>query len=479
MNDFDLPVEIVGPAMHVHVVAVGGAAMSGIARYLRALGHTVTGSDVRHSATLDRLRDEGIDAVVGHRAENLGADVAVVVHSTAVRDDNPELVEARRRGLRVLHRSAMMAAIAETRPSVAVVSGTHGKTTTTSLLATMLDRAGRSPSFFIGGTATDLGTNARYDATGDWLVVEGDESDRSFLAFRRDLALVTNIEADHLEHWDGRLERLVEGFEEFVDAAARIVVCADDQGSAALADHCAAGGSTRGTLTTYGSAVTADYRLLSYRPGRTGATIEATTPTGECVEVTLRLRGIDMATNALGAATAAHLLGVPWGTAWSTAADFAGVGRRFEPKGEIAGADYFDDYAHTATEIATTLARAREGGWDRVVAVCQPHRYTRISRHHLEYADAFVDADVVVVTGLDPAFETPIAGVSSQLVVDAVLAAHPDCTLVHLPEWEALRDIPWSIARPGDVVVTLGCGTITDAHALWASEARTRDAERG
>ncbi len=451
----------------VHVIAIGGAAMSGIARYLHALGHTVTGSDVRSSSTLRALEREGISVVVGHAADNLPPATEVVAYSTAVADDNPELVEARRRGLVVLHRSDVMEYIAGTRPSVAVISGTHGKTSTTSMLATVLDRCGAAPSFFIGGTAVDLATNARFDPTGEWLVVEGDESDRTFLSFRRDLAVVTNIEADHLEHWDDSLDRLVAGFAEFVDGATTTVLCADDAGTAALARE-------RPAALTYGRADDADYRLVEYRPGRDGATVTVRAPDGGVITATLRLRGLDMATNAVAAAAAAHRLGVAWEDAWAVLAEFRGVGRRFERRATINGAEFFDDYAHTATEITTTLARAREGGWERVVAVCQPHRYTRIARHHAEYADAFVDADVIVITGLDPAFEAPIEGVSATLVVDAVRAAHPDAELVFIPEWDSLRDLPWTIARPGDVVVTLGCGTITDAHALWAAEVEAR-----
>ncbi len=450
---------------HVHIVAVGGAAMSAIARFFARLGHTVTGSDLRDAGSVAVLRREGIAIVIGHDPANVASDTALVIHSTAVRPDNPELLAARGLGIAVWSRADAMRYLATVRPRVAVVSGTHGKTTTTSMVASILDHAGLHPSFFIGGTPAGLATNARYDEDGDWLVIEGDESDRSVLAYRRDAVLVTNIEADHLEHWDGRVERLVEGFEAFVDGATGAqILCADDAVTLGLAVG-------RPRSITYGYAEGATVRARDYRalPGGCSVTIDADGV--EVATLTLRLRGRDMAQNATGAATLAREIGASWPDIVAALGEFSGVARRFEYRHTYDGVDLYDDYAHTPTEIAATLARAREGGWARVIAVCQPHRYTRVSRHWREYADAFVAADVVVVTALDGAFEDPIAGVDAQLVVDAVLAAHPDTDLEYIPDWDALADVPWRVARSGDVIVTLGCGTITDVHALWERRA--------
>lgn len=447
----------------VHVVAVGGSAMSALARYLQQLGHTVTGSDVRDSKTLRALAADGITVAVGHDAAHVH-DADYVVASTAVRLDNPELVAARAAGIPMLWRGEAMAAIVATRPRVAVVSGTHGKTSTTAMVAAILDHAGWHTSRFIGGTPVGAPA-ARFDAAGEWIVVEGDESDHSFLEFRRDAALVTNVEADHLDKW-GDLDALHAGFEEFVrTATGPVVVCADHDGARRLRD-------TRPDAVTYGFAPDAEYHASAYEPTARGCRIEvARRAHGPLAPFDLRVRGRDMATNAVGAAALASELGVPWVDVAAALAAFDGVARRFQPREVANGADCYDDYAHTPTEIAATLARAREGPWRRVVAVCQPHRYTRISRHWREFADAFTDADRVVIAGLDGAFEDPVAGVDARLVVRAVLDAHPATALAYLPEWEALADVPWRFARPGDLVVTLGCGTITEIHDEWQARA--------
>jgi UDP-N-acetylmuramate--alanine ligase len=448
----------------IHVVAAGGAAMSAIARFLVQLGHGVTGSDARESSTVRALEQEGIPVRVGHDAANLPDAVDYVVASTAVRPDNPELVAARTRGVAVLWRGEAMEAIVRTAPRAAVVSGTHGKTSTTSMVAAILEAAGRHPSWFIGGTPVGR-ANAHHDPESEWIIVEGDESDHSFLEFHRDAALVTNVEADHLDKW-GDLERLHEGFETFVRTTdGPVVLCRDDPGSAALL-------TVRPDAVTYGWHAAADLRAVAYESTGSGARLTVARAGGAVDDVLeLRLRGHDMALNALGAASLAMQLGVAWADARDALGAFAGVARRFQHRSTIEGVDLYDDYAHTATEVAATLARAREGPWRRVVAVFQPHRYTRISRHWRDFAESFTDADVLVVTGLDGAFEDPIAGVDGRLVVRAVLDAHPATDLVYLPEWEALADVPRRYARPGDVVVTLGCGTITEAHDLWRARA--------
>ena len=459
--DFDQP-------QRVHVVAIGGAAMSGIARYLRECGHEVSGSEVRSSSTTQALQHEGIDVAIGHDVNNIGAHCSVVVYSTAVHRDNVELVAARQRGIAVLHRADIMGWIANSQRSVAVISGTHGKTSTTSMLAEILRSTGQAPSYFIGGTPAGLATNAHYYNAGSWVVIEGDESDRSFLAFRRNLALVTNIEADHLEHWENSLDTLIQGFDDFVAGASdRALICMDDPIAAQLALR-------HGKSMRYGFHRDADYRLSSYTATAGGSRVTFAAPDGETVGVDLVTRGTDMATNALGAAALANLIGVEWAVAVEGLALFRGVARRFQYRATLNGADCYDDYAHTATEIATTIARANEGGWRRVIAVCQPHRYTRIARHGTEYADAFVGADHIVIAPLDPAFEVPIPGVSAQIVADAVRAAHPTVPLDVCTTWEALRDVPWRIGQPGDVIVTLGCGTITDIHSEWAEADRQR-----
>jgi UDP-N-acetylmuramate--alanine ligase len=439
--------------------------MSAIARYLHALGHRVTGSDQRHSKLLDTLTSEGITTFVGHRAEQVPPDCDAIAVSTAVRDSNPEVVEARRRVIPVLSRADVLGLVVATSPRAIAVSGTHGKTTTTGMVTAALRAGGLHPSFVAGGIVSGLGTNARHD-TGEWLVVEADESDGTFLRLPRDAVLVTNVEPDHLDRW-GTFESLVAGFEEFIAGAdGPRVLCADDRVSAQLA--------AKLRSVTYGFDAAARYRAGDYRPTERGCDFELHVDGTAAATVELRMRGRHNALNATGAAALAIELGVPVAAVVEGLAAFEGMARRFEYRATLNGADYYDDYAHTASEVVATLALAREGARRRVVAVCQPHRYTRISRHWREFADAFVDADVVVVTGLDGASEDPIPGVSARLVVTGVLDRHPDTALAYLPEWDALRDLPWRFARPGDVVVTLGCGDITRVHDDWIAEDRRR-----
>jgi UDP-N-acetylmuramate--alanine ligase len=449
----------------VHVVAIGGAGMSAIARYLHALGHGVSGSDQRESKLLDQLAAEGITTFVGHRAEQVPPGCDAVAISTAVRDTNPEVVEARRRQIPVLSRADALRLVVSTSPHAIAVSGTHGKTTTTGMVTAVLRAGGLRPSFVAGGIVADLGTNAARD-TGEWMVVEADESDGTFLRLPRDVVLVTNIEPDHLDRW-GTFEALVAGFEEFVSVATGPrVLCADNPVSARIAGAVPS--------VTYGFDGAARYRAGNYEMTPEGAAFDLAVDGTPLGSIDLRVRGRHNALNAAGAAALALELGVPFPAVAEGLAGFRGMARRFEYRSTVNGADCYDDYAHTASEVVATLALAREGASRRVVAVYQPHRYTRISRHWREFSDAFVDADVVVVTGLDGASEDPIPGVSGRLVVQGVLDRHPDTALAYLPEWDALRAVPWQFARPGDVVVTLGCGDITRVHDDWIAESRRR-----
>lgn len=454
----------------VHVVAIGGAGMSAIARYLHALGHRVSGSDQRHSKLLDTLTAEGITTFVGHRAEQVPVDCDAIAISTAVRDTNLEVVEARRRAIPVLSRADALALVVATSPRAISVSGTHGKTTTTGMVTAVMQAAGLHPSFIAGGIVSGLGTNAVHD-TGEWMVVEADESDGTFLRLPREAVLVTNVEPDHIDRW-GTFDALIAGFEEFVALApGPRVLCGDDAILARIA--------TTLPSVTYGFGPDVRYRAAEYRATAEGADFDLSLDGTPLATISLRTRGRHNALNATGAAALALELGVPVGAVVDGLGEFRGMARRFEFRATLNGAAVYDDYAHTASEVVATLALAREGAAGRVVAVYQPHRYTRISRHWQEFADAFADADVVVVTGLDGASEDPIPGVSGQLVVKGVLDRHPDTALAYLPEWEALRDVPWRFARAGDVVVTLGCGDITRVHDDWIAEGAVRTARTG
>ncbi len=434
---------------HVHVVGIGGAGMIAIAAVLLAMGDEVSGSDLKHGAALDRLATLGARVHVGHAPDNVaGADVVVL--SSAIPADNPEVTAARRLGVPVLTRAEVLAAIAALRRSIAV-SGTHGKTTTSSMLALVLVAAGLRPSFLIGGDVNQIGTNAVWDA-GEWLVVEADESDGTFLELRPEIAVVTSVEPDHLDHY-GTIDALHGAFRRFLAGAGGVaIVCADDAVARSLAPAGALG---------YGFSPAADLRIVDFRGGRSD--IEFTLVLhGEPVgELRLPVPGAHNALNASAAFAAARHLGVDVSVATDAFARFAGVARRFEFRGEAGGVTFVDDYAHLPGEVAATLAAARRGGWRRVVCVFQPHRYSRLAALATDFADAFADADVLVVAGVYPAGEAPRPGVSAKLVLDAVLDAHPETRAAYLPERDELLGYLRDLLEPGDCCLTLGAGDIT------------------
>ena len=439
-----------GRPMGVHVVGVGGAGMRAIATVLASMGHTVTGSDLKESPGLERLRSLGVTVVVGHRAENVGpADV--LTYSTAVPPANPEIVAARQRGIPVLRRADMLAAIAATRRTVAV-AGTHDKTTTSSMLALVLGQAGLRPSFIVGGELNEIGTGAVWDE-GEWLVVEADESDGTFLELPAEAAVVTSVEPDHLEHY-GTFDAVVAAFDRFLaGTTGPRVVCADDPEAHRLA-------RSRGA-TTYGTSEDADYRMVDVRRGRSGVRFvlqHGGTPLGE---VALPVPGLHNARNAAAAVVAGVLVGAAFEAGVRALARYGGVARRFQFRGERDGVTFVDEYAHLPTEVRAALAAARDGGWRRVVAVFQPHRFTRTAALWADFADAFADADVVVVTDVYPAGERPRPGVSGKLVVNAVLDAHPTTPVAYLPNRQDWAPYLSRILRPGDVCVTMGAGDLT------------------
>lgn len=425
--------------------------MSAIAEVLLVMGHRVSGSDLRSSSSLARLDALGATVSVGHDAAHLPAEVDVVTVSTAVPPSNPEVVAARALGVPVLTRAEMLTAITRLRRTVAV-AGTHGKTTTSALLATALDAAGLDPSYVVGGQIVGQGTGARW-SKGEWLVVEADESDGTFLDLAVDVALVTSVEPDHLEHY-GDFDAQVDAFARFLAGAptARLV-CADDPVAAALG---AAAGAT-----TYGFDPGAGLRISRYVGARNGSTFTLTRGDVELGEVRLALPGRHNARNAAGAAAAAVALGAPVAEVLAGLSGFAGVARRAQVRGERDGITFVDDFAHLPGEVAPALAAARDGGWDRVVCVFQPHRYSRTEALWADFADAFVDADVLAVTELYAAGEQPRPGVSGRLVADAVRSAHPAARVEWLPERSALAEFLRSELRAGDLCLTLGAGDLT------------------
>jgi UDP-N-acetylmuramate--alanine ligase len=424
------PLDLADPT-RIHVVGAGGAGMSAIAIVLAAMGHTVTGSDLRASPVIDRLTAAGVDVVVGHRAANVG-EAGVVTVSTAIRDDNPEVVEAGRRGIPVYRRSTVLAAIAELRRCIAV-AGTHGKTTTASMLALMLVEAGLRPSFLIGGDVNEIGTNAVWD-DGEWLVVEADESDGTFLALHPDVAVVTNIEPDHLDHY-GSFEAMRSAFGTFLQGARHRVVGGDDARARSLAR--AQGADTVGV----GDACS--FRMADLSLSRSSVAFTMTGTDGARLgRLAVPVPGLHNARNAAVATVAA-------------------LARRFEFRGDAGGVTFVDDYAHLPSEVEAALAAARDGAWRRIVAVFQPHRYSRTAVLSSEFGLAFAQADVVVVTDVYGAGEAPIPGVSGRLVADAVRRAQPDKPVVYVAGRTELRDRVAELLTAGDLCCTLGAGDLT------------------
>jgi UDP-N-acetylmuramate--alanine ligase len=449
----------------VHVVGAGGAAMSAIGEILLAMGHSVTGSDAVPSATLDRLASRGARTWVGHDpAAAAGADLLAV--STAVPDGDPEVAAARAAGVPVARRAEVMAALCRLRRTVAV-AGAHGKTSTTAMLATILHhaatdpshgldgggRAGWSPSFLVGGLVVGLGTGATW-GPGRWFVVEADESDGTFLELGAEAVVVTNVEPDHLDHW-GSFEALADAYRRFVAAApGPRVVCADDPGSAAVAE------AVEGCVT-YGFDPGAVARLDGARADRGGSAFRLR-HRDRALDLWTPAPGLHNARNAAAAAVTALELGLPPGAVAAGVGAFRGVARRFERRGEAAGVTFVDSYDHLPSEVASVLAAARAGGWRRVVCVFQPHRPTRIRDLWPAFADAFVDADLVAVTDVYvPVGQSPIPGVTGRLVVDAVRGAHPGAAVEWLPTREELRSWLLGELRPGDLCLTLNAGDLT------------------
>jgi UDP-N-acetylmuramate--alanine ligase len=443
----------------VHIVGVGGAGMSAIATVLARMGHTVSGSDLRESAALERLDLVGVDTSVGHAAGNLPATLDAMVISTAIPASNPEVVAARERGVPVLRRADALRAIVATRTTVAV-AGSHGKTTTSSMLALVMRAAGWHPSFLVGGDLNEVGTNAVFD-TGDWLVVEADESDGTFLELAPHDAVVTSVLPDHLDHYGG-FDALVAAFDDFVARVPGVTaLCADDEVAAAIAARAPS------RVVTYGFDAAADYRLDAYDGGRAGAEFTLVARGVPLGVVQLPVPGRHNALNAAGAAAIALELGVPVDAVTTALGGFAGVARRFQFRGERDGVTYVDDYAHLPSDVDAMIRAAREGGWNRVVAVFQPHRYSRTAALWRDFADAFTGADALVLTDVYPAGEQPQPGVSGRLVLKAVLDAHPDLDVTYLPRRADLVAHVPRLARRGDVVLTLGAGDLTTAPDEW------------
>jgi UDP-N-acetylmuramate--alanine ligase len=466
-----------GRTRRIHFVGIGGIGMSGIAELLVNLEYQVSGSDLRRSDVTDRLASLGADIRIGHDAAHLGAADVVVV-SSAVREDNPEVAAARLRHVPVIPRAEMLAELMRLRVGIAI-AGAHGKTTTTSMVAWLLERAGLDPTAVIGGRLSAFGSNARL-GRGPFMVAEADESDRSFLRLTPTIAVLTNIDREHLDAY-GSFDRLVEAFRDFADRVpfyGAVIACLDDAAVASLLPSL-----SRRTIT-YGFADAADVR--GERPesdGRSGRCVVrygARTPGGEATgTLELAVPGRHNLQNALAAITVGLEIGLPFDRIASALADFRGAERRYQVRGEARGVTVVDDYGHHPSEIAAVLRTARDGRPARVVAVFQPHRYSRTRDLLGDFGPALALADVVVLTDIYAAGEAPIAGVTLETLADAVRLQVGALHVV--PALDDLPHVVAQLAQPGDVVVTLGAGSIGQVaeRVLSALAAEADDAAGG
>ena len=442
----------------IHVIGIGGPGMNAIAQVLCEMGHQVSGSDIHESEVLDRLRALGVSIIVGHDAAAV-QDCDAVTASTAIPATNIELVAAAAQSVAILSRAQMLSAICALKQSVAV-AGTHGKTTTSAMLMHILASAGRHPSFVIGGDVhgLDLGAGWR---SGQHLVVEADESDSTHLALPLFGSILTNVDVDHLDHF-ATFDKIVESFEMYLgNIDGPKVVCADDAVCAKIA--------SKQSCRTYGMVIDADVRAINvaFADGSSRFDIE-TRETGSNAQhglvgsVIVPLRGEHNVLNATAALTMAMELGVAFEVAARALSSFGGVARRFDLRGVDQGVTFVDDYAHLPNEIVAVLRGARDATdkWDRVVAVFQPNRFNRMSVMSGAYADAFGDADVVVITDIYSSGTTPIPGVTGKLVVDAIKDMHPDKRVEWIAQREDLVSYLASTLVDGDLCISMGCGDV-------------------
>ncbi len=479
-------------ARRVHVVGVGGSGMSAIARVLVGMGFEVSGSDAHYSATLDSLVAIGVDARVGNYRE-AAENADLLVSSTAVPAGDPDIDAARRAGVPTWSRAEMLSAVCATKRTIAV-SGTHGKTTTSAMTAVALSELGWRPSWIVGSEINGFGPGGHWDPDGDWLVVEADESDGTFTSLPAYAAVVTNVDADHVEFY-GSVEALEAEFVRFAaQAGALSVVCVDDAGSRRVAELLFAvpsqGRPRRPSMVTYGMLPSADVTVSALEMDGRGSRfavhlgvasalvgdrtpdrpLEASgpglagsgPPDGGVVQVELEVPGAHNVLNATAVVALVTMLGAPSAQVADAVGSFKGVARRFERRGEVSGVTFVDGYDHLPGEVSAAIATAKLGTWSRVVVVFQPHRYSRTEALWAQFGACFAGADVVVITGLYPAGESPRPGVDERLIFDALRSANPEIEAYHSPGLSDTADLLASVLKPGDLCLTLGAGDVTD-----------------
>ncbi len=451
----------------LYFIGVGGIGMSGIAKILLTMGYDISGSDIADSALTAALSDMGGKIYIGHQAANLGPDIEAVIYSSAIKPGNPELDEAKRRGLPVYKRAEALAFLMSLRQSIGV-AGAHGKTTTSGMIALMLELVGADPTVIIGGTLPQLKSNAKGGGGGQ-LVAEADESDGTFLLLNPAIAIVTNIEPDHLDHYQC-LENIIEAFEQYISQLppdGLAVVNLDCPNVRALKDRVPA------NYITYALTKEADYQAkdLEFRCDGISATVyEKEKPLGR---LDLFVPGEHNISNALAAIAIGRYLGFDFAELAAALSRFVGTGRRFELLGEVDGVRVIDDYAHHPTEIRATVKSARDLGAKRIVGVFQPHRYTRTKSMYKEFAAAFGQCDITIINEIYPAFERPLPGVTSQLIVDEAKAQGQQNVFYAATEADVL-ELLQQYTQPGDLLLIMGAGNIRRAGEKFAGRKKGR-----
>ncbi|SEA22767.1 UDP-N-acetylmuramate--L-alanine ligase [Desulfuromusa kysingii] len=456
-----------GHIKKIHFVGIGGIGMSGIAELLLNLGYRVSGSDLRESDTTARLAELGGEIVIGHRAENITA-VDVVVTSTAVKADNPEVVEALRQHVAVIPRAEMLAELMRMKYGIAI-AGTHGKTTTTSMMSVVLHHAGVDPTAVIGGKLDAFGSNAKL-GRGKFLVAEADESDGSFMHLSPTIAVVTNIDADHLDFYSG-IEEIKQIFINFINKVpfyGRAVLCLEDENIQAILPF------VKKRFTTYGFSSQADFYAedVLHRQGRTSFT--AFYQGQELGRISFKMPGRHNVLNALSVIAVAHELEIPFQTVIGGFRNFGGLQRRFQLRDEINNIMIIDDYGHHPAEIKATLNAAKSGWNKRVIAAFQPHRYSRTKALYEDFLTAFYQADQLVITDIYAAGEAAIEGVSGEQLVQGIIE-HGHKAVAYRHTLEEVAEFLADIVEPGDMVVTLGAGSINQVCHLLADKLRQKE----
>lgn len=455
-----------GRIKKIHFVGIGGIGMSGIAELLLNQGYRVSGSDLKESDTTRRLVELGGEVHIGHQAENI-TEVDVVVTSTAVKSDNPEVVEAQRQHVAVIPRAEMLAELMRMKFGIAI-AGTHGKTTTTSMMSVVLHHAGVDPTAVIGGKLDAFGSNAKL-GRGKFLVAEADESDGSFMHLSPTIAVVTNIDEDHLDYYSG-LAQIKQIFLDFINKVpfyGRAILCLEDKNIQDILPE------VKKRFTSYGFSSQADFYAdeIKQRQGRTS--FRAYYRGAELGRISFKLPGRHNVLNALAVIAVAHELEIPFQTVIGGFRNFGGLQRRFQVCDEIGGIMLVDDYGHHPVEIRATLGAAKSGWNRRVIAVFQPHRYSRTAALFEDFKKAFYQADLLVVTDVYAAGEDPIAGASAEALAQGVLE-HGHKTVTYRSSLEEVADYVTEIAEPGDMVITLGAGNVNQVCQFVADRLRKR-----